>query len=289
MTRLAVLSDIHANLPALEAVAADMAQFSVDQVVVAGDLVNWGPFNREVMDFVTARRWSMIRGNNELYLLDYLTPRAPEYWKEFTLPPWLREQLKDWIHYIGGMPDELQLRFHDAPMIRVLHGYPGNPWRGIFPDTPDEQARELMAGVGEATVIMAHTHIVMDRVVDDWHLLNSGSVGAPLDGDAAAKYMILDGDAAGWKATQRRVEYDYAPVYAEFERQRFIDQVGVTGQLIIEEFKTSRLRVQPCQIWCKEMYPGETLTVERMQEFLSSVDPNRYMLPVYREQRSNDG
>ncbi len=283
MTRLAVLSDIHANLPALEAVVADMAQFNVDQVVVAGDIVNWGPFNREVMEYVTGQRWSLIRGNNELYLLDYLTPRAPEYWKEFTLPPWLREQLKGWFYYIGGMPDELQLRFHDAPPVRVVHGYPGNPWEAIFPDTPDERVREMLCGVSESTVIGAHSHIVMDRAIDGWHILNPGSVGAPLDGDPAAKYMILDGDVNGWTAMQRRVAFDYAPVYAEFERQKFIDQVGVTGQLIIEEFKTSRLRVQPCQIWCKETYPGEALTFERMEEFLSTVDANQYMPQPYRE------
>ena len=71
MTRLAVLADIHGNLPALQAVIADMAQFAVDQVVVAGDSVNWGPFSRQVMELIWAHRWPVIRGNNELYLLDY--------------------------------------------------------------------------------------------------------------------------------------------------------------------------------------------------------------------------
>lgn len=283
MTRLAVLSDIHGNLPALEAVIADMQPFQVDHVVLPGDIVNWGPFNREVMELVTAQRWSMIRGNNEYYLLDYLSPRAPEHWKEFTLPPWLHDQLKDWFYFIAGLPDELQLRFHDAPPVRVVHGYPGNPWEAIFPDTPDDRVREMLCGVKEATVIAAHSHIIMDRVVDGWHILNAGSVGAPLDGIRSASYMILDGDSNGWRATLRRVEFDYERIYAEFERQNFVERVGVTGKLIIEEFKTARLRVQPCQIWCRETYPGEELTFARAEEFLQTVDPNPYMLPVYRE------
>ena len=76
MTRLAVLADIHGNLPALQAVIDDMAQFAVDQVVVAGDSINWGPFSREVLEVIRERRWPVIRGNNELYLLDYDTERC---------------------------------------------------------------------------------------------------------------------------------------------------------------------------------------------------------------------
>ena len=90
MTRLAVLADIHGNLPALEAVSMDMAQFEVDHVVVAGDSVNVGPFSREVLKLVSERNWATIRGNNAFYVLDYQTPRMPEHWSAFTLPPWLR-------------------------------------------------------------------------------------------------------------------------------------------------------------------------------------------------------
>lgn len=287
MTRLAVLSDIHGNLPALEAVMADMQSLKIDHVVLPGDIVNWGPFNREVMELVTAQRWSMIRGNNEYYLLDYLSPRAPDHWKEFTLPPWLHHQLKDWFHFIAGLPDELQLRFPDAPPVRVVHGYPGNPWEAIFPDTPDERVREMLRGVEESTIIAAHSHIIMDRVLDDWHILNAGSVGVPLDGIRSASYMILDGDASGWRASLRRIEFDYERIYAEFERQNFVEQVGVTGHLIIEEFKAARLRLHACQLWCRETYPGETLTFARAEEFLQTVDPNPYMLPAYRDNHHN--
>ena len=80
LTTLAVLSDLHGNLPALEAVLADLAQFQVDQAIVAGDVINWGPFSAQVMERVTAGGWAVIRGNNEFYLLDYDTPRAPAAW-----------------------------------------------------------------------------------------------------------------------------------------------------------------------------------------------------------------
>ena len=70
MTRLAVLADLHGNLPAFEAVRTDLAQFSVDRVVVAGDLINWGPSSAEVAARVLEAGWAVIRGNNEFYLLD---------------------------------------------------------------------------------------------------------------------------------------------------------------------------------------------------------------------------
>src|SRR6478672_5600461 len=83
--RFAVLADIHGNLPALEAVMADLAHFAVEQVVVAGDLINWGPDSAAVVEQVTAAGWAALRGNNEYYLLDAGTPRAPAQWAEWQL------------------------------------------------------------------------------------------------------------------------------------------------------------------------------------------------------------
>jgi predicted phosphodiesterase len=71
MTRLAVLSDIHGVWPALESVLEDMSQFQVDRVVVAGDLINVGPFSRQVVACAVENDWVVVRGNNEIYLLDY--------------------------------------------------------------------------------------------------------------------------------------------------------------------------------------------------------------------------
>lgn len=111
MTRLAVLSDIHGNLPALEAVIADLAGRDVDQVVVAGDVINWGPFSAEVLARVTSAGWPVVRGNHEFYLLDYGTPRASPAWDDrqrFSLLPWLCRQLRGpWQARIAGWPDTL--------------------------------------------------------------------------------------------------------------------------------------------------------------------------------------
>jgi predicted phosphodiesterase len=121
MTRLAILADIHGNLPALEAVLQDLSQFKMDHVIVAGDVINWGPFSAQVMERVTREGWAVIRGNNEFYVLDYNTPRAPSEWEEYSLLPWLHGQLNGhWRNVIAAWPD--------APPLRVVHGSPRSPW-----------------------------------------------------------------------------------------------------------------------------------------------------------------
>jgi Icc-related predicted phosphoesterase len=125
MTRIALLSDIHGNMTALDAVLEDLSAFSVDRIVVAGDVVNWGPHNVEVMQRIVDEGWAVIRGNQELYMLDQDTVRAPAEWQSFTISRWTRRQLGPrWLSVMAAWPDVLTLRFRDAPTLRVVHGSP---------------------------------------------------------------------------------------------------------------------------------------------------------------------
>ena len=258
MTRLALLADIHGNLPALNAVMADLARFRVDQVVVAGDTVNWGPFSRETLDFVLEQRWAVIRGNNAFYALDWGTPRMPASWSAFTLPEYLLAQLGPaGTRAIASLPDSLSLRFPDAPPIRVIHASPGDPWNAIFPCTAASEVAARLASVEENHIVAAHSHIPLLRQVERWRIFNPGSVGVPLDGERSASYMIIDGDASGWHlVAHRRLPFDYADLYARFESDGFVQRCGITARLVIEEFRTARLQVYPWQRWRAEHYPG---------------------------------
>lgn len=284
MTRLAVLADIHGNLPALRAILNDMAQFNVDQVVVAGDSINWGPFSRQVMETIWERRWPVIRGNNELYLLDYDTERAPAGWSRFTMPPYLHDQLGDgWAQAIAALPDTLQLRFRDAPPIRVVHGIPGDPWTAITPLSSAAQIRRWLRDVSERTVIAAHSHIALERRVDDRHIFNPGSVGVPVDGDHSASYMILDGRADGWElAAHRRIPIDVAPLLAEYKRTHFVARCGVTAQLVMDEFRTARLQLAAYLDWKAKRHAGDADSLELLREFRELDDIDPYLPPAYR-------
>ena len=184
MTRLALLADVHGNLPALEAVLACIETQKVDQVVIAGDLINWGPFSIEVLQRVSGHGWAIIRGNNEYYLLEQGTPRMPAYWRHYELLPWLNGPLQgQWRRTIACWPDELSLRFADAPPLRVVHGAPGNPWCSLHPLLPEAELKALLTDVAETTVVAAHSHLPLDRRAGRWQLVNPGTVGVPLDGE----------------------------------------------------------------------------------------------------------
>lgn len=282
MTRIAVLSDIHGNLPALEAVIADMARFELDQVVVAGDIISGGPFSAQVLERVLHERWAAIRGNHEFYLLHYNTPRQPENWANYAMPRYLATQINKRQHTIlATMPDTLSLNFPDAPPVRIVHASPRSHWEAIYSTTPDDELRQMLAGIEETTVIFGHCHLHGERRVDQWQLINPGAVGLPLDGIKDASYMLLDGSAKGWTPTFRRVAYDQTPIFKEYARQNYLQQCGIFGHLFMEELKTARTHIVPYYHWHTAHYPQEPHSVRRFQEFLASGEIWDYTHPAF--------
>jgi putative phosphoesterase len=184
-------------MPALESVIEDMAQFPVDHVVVAGDLISFGPHSEQVLNLVDNLGWSVIRGNNEFYLLDFNSHRAPQRWSDpdyYSLLPWYCKQIShEWKNKIAAWPDELHIRYPDAPKLYVCHGTPITPCRGLFPNLPEEDLAKELGGVEEKVLIVGHTHLPMDWSFGKWQIINPGSVGIPLDGIALASYAILEG------------------------------------------------------------------------------------------------
>jgi predicted phosphodiesterase len=288
VTRLAVLADIHGNLPALEAVLADMAAWSVDQVVIAGDSIHWGPFSAAVVERVRAEGWAVIRGNHEFYLLDYNTPRAPAAWSDrsqWGALAWLRAQLDArQRRLIATWPDTLSLVFDDAPPVRVVHGSPLDHRDGLYPTDSDASMAARLAGAVETTVIAAHTHLAMERRAGGWHILNPGSVGVPFHGRHEASYLILDGDTDGWRATFRQMAFDPAPILAEFARQEAALSWGALGPLLLEEFATAEMRIGAFLRWRDRHWPDAPLTDALVAAF-RQTDPWDYIPRAYHQAR----
>ncbi|MCC6627551.1 MAG: metallophosphoesterase family protein [Chloroflexi bacterium] len=288
MTRLAVLADIHGNLPALEAVMSDMVAWSIDYVVVAGDLIHWGPFSAAVVERVRAEGWAVIRGNHEFYLLDYNTPRAPVAWSDTSqwgALAWLHTQFDvRQRRLIAAWPDTLCLAFDDAPPVRVVHGSPRGHRDGLYPTDSNAAIVDRLAGTAESTVIAAHTHLPLERHPGGWHVLNPGSVGVPFHGRHEASYLILDGVEAGWRATFRRVPFDPAPLLAELDRQHAADAWGALGPLLLEEFATAEMRIGACLRWLETRHPGARLT-EALVAAFRRTDPWDHIPLAYHHAR----
>jgi len=282
MIRLALLSDIHSNLPAFEAVLDDLRPFAPDKIIVAGDVVNWGPFSAQVVERLLSEKCVVIRGNNELYLTDWQTERMPTAWRNFTLPPYTLAQLGSaLLNEIATWPDTVCLRFHGASAVRVVHGSPRSPFEPIFPTTSEEDAAAMLKGVEETTVLAAHSHLSLDRQIGRWHLLNAGSVGNPLDGDLRGSYMLLEGDVNGWHGVLRKVPFDAERVYREFERTGFVEQCGPVGHLVVKEYHTAQVEVLPFLEWHRATCPDEPITMALLESY-NKIDRLAYCPAPYR-------
>jgi predicted phosphodiesterase len=284
MTKLAILSDIHGNLPAYEAVMADLKNFDVDQVVVAGDVINFGPFSRQIAKIVVEKNWSVIRGNNEYFLLDYKTPRAPADWDDpvqFAPITWLNRQFDSELKtQIAIWPDTLYLNFSDAPSIQVFHGTPQSPWEPTYWTFSDEEVETILSVIESNFVICGHTHLPMDRQVGRWRIFNPGSVGVPLDGIFTASYMILNGNKQGWTPTFRRIPFDYEATFAEFEKSGFSQEAGPIGKLTVEIYKRARPMLGFLK-WRDKYMPDSFLTFELVEEYLTNVHWWEYSHQAY--------
>ncbi len=228
--RVAILSDIHGNVVALDAILADLANAgSVDQVVVAGDLVWAGPRPREVVDRVIALGATVIQGNTDAFF--NMKPDDPPDGKEasrFAVHlAWMRDQLgKERVAYLRGLPFSHRIAPCSEPGhdLLVVHANPYDLERAILPRASDADLDELLLDANQVpswqALAFGHIHAPFARTWRNRLLVNVASVGLPMDGDHRAAYAILtwEGDAGQggmWQAEHRRVMYRHAIVAHE--------------------------------------------------------------------------
>lgn len=247
--RLAVLSDIHGNLEALESVLADLEQVgSPDVTWVLGDLALFGSRPQACIQRVRdLPNVHVIQGNTDRYVVTGVRPGLPAADDEAawaSIPRrtagrdatflWTTERLSyaDYT-YLRDLPTELALKIDGFGTLRAFHAAPGDDEFGFFPDTPDAVMSEKLAGSPARLVMVGHTHVAMDRQGETWRVLNPGSVGAPFDEDPRAAYAVLDFDDAGTLTLdRRRVPYDI---------ERAVEQLHALGQPIAR-LQEARLR-----------------------------------------------
>lgn len=258
--RIAILADIHGNLPALEAVVEDARHARPDAVYVAGDQINRCPWSNEVMDLLAAEGWPLIAGNHELVVAMLGQPTCPAYFSDRRRFPdlwWTWQHLStEHMATIRSLPLELRLVLRGGPAILLVHGSPKKITVGFAPDLDDAQLVELLAGTGEPVVIGAHTHQPMDRYVVGQRgmrqrVLNPGSVGMPYNGDPRAQYMLLDHLADGLRVTFRQVDYPVVRVRQEFERLEMERWLGPVAALHLRTIETGLPWISDFLFWMR--------------------------------------
>ena len=234
--RLAVLSDVHGNLPALEAVLEDMQRYDVDGIIVAGDLVG-GPQPNEVVRLLGSLGAWMIRGNSDSGLLQYASGQAPESRRthlQFALLRWTHAHVDaDTRAFLGSLPEQRVTELPGRAAIRVVHGSPRDPSESIYPDRDPVVLDAALAQASEPVLVCGHTHEPWKVERDGRLALNPGAVCGPLDGFVGTQYALLTWHDGYWEAKHRALRYDLGRVRAAFRDSGLLEEGGVLAKAFV--------------------------------------------------------
>ena len=194
-----VISDVHANLPALEAVLDDLPD--VEAMLCAGDVVGYNPWPAECVEAIRGREVPTVMGNHDRMVVSEYNFRGTAMASAGVSHA--RKRLDDDQRaWLASLPAERHL--FDG-RVKVVHGHPDDPDRYTYPETFGPAMLDE-----EAVLVTGHTHVQAHEVYDEGIVMNPGSVGQPRDGDPRAAYALLDLDRL--TVEERRVEYDVEAV-----------------------------------------------------------------------------
>ncbi len=208
--RVAILADIHGNLPACEAVLADVSQQGADVVVAAGDLALRGAHPRETLELLLSRCNALLIGNTDAYLAGiYLggAYREREHWKTELLE-WTREQLgAELVQRLGELPFSVRYTPRRGQDLYICHANPRNLEDSLEPTLDEATLRRFFAHLDAAACAFGHLHFPYRRRLGRMLLADVASAGIPRDGDARAAYGLFSWTPRGWRVQIRRVRY----------------------------------------------------------------------------------
>jgi len=207
--RIAIVSDIHGNLTAFEAVLADLRAASPDLIFHGGDLAQGGSSPTAIVDRIRDLGWPGVLGNTDELLfrpesLTEFAKQSPNLQSLFAaveeMAAATREALgEERLAWLQALPRK-QIR----DPLALVHASPDSPWRAPAPEASDAELESVYAPLGQPIAIYAHIHRSFIRNVEGMIVANTGSVSLSYDGDRRAAYLLLD----EYKPIIRRVEYD---------------------------------------------------------------------------------
>lgn len=243
MTRIAVLSDIHGNIHALEAVWEDVEAQQPDAVYCLGDLVGYGAFPNEVVEFIREREIPTIMGNYDEgvgFDLDdcgcvYRDPKKDARGKQSLF--WSRQQTGDDNKaFLRDLPFQRRLTEGRKDLL-LVHGSPRRVNEYLYEDRPRATFERLAKMAGSDVVFFGHTHIPYQKEVDGTWFVNTGSVGKPKDGDPRAGYLLAE-IGRRLTFTHRRMSYPVAAAAEAVRKSQLPDEFAA-------QLETGGVETQP--------------------------------------------
>jgi putative phosphoesterase len=234
--RSAIVSDIHGNLGAFEAVLADLRQVAPDIVVHGGDLAYGGTHGAEIIDQVRSLGWPGVRGNTDEMLwapesLAGFAATAPKLAPllavlEELIPPTIASIGRERLRWLEGLP-----LLYSQEAFSLVHASPNDLWRAPMPNASDDELQSTYASLPAQISVYGHIHRSYIRRLPGMTVANSGSVSQSHDGDRRASYLVIDEESI----RIRRVEYDVEKEAEELSRSGlphadWLSRILLTGQ-----------------------------------------------------------
>ncbi len=233
MKKVALISDVHGNLQALESVLKDLGAMNIPRTdtYCLGDVIGYGPFPNEVVALIEAEAIPMILGNHDEARLQMLGDLPSDVDRPMD---WTADQLNDQSRaFLKALPTEMVLDL-DGVSLLLTHGSPNHIAEYIY-----EEDRDLMAQLAQETtydyIATGHTHLTLDTQSGKTGFINPGSVGRPKGGDWRASYCIVTVTAdKTLEVTFRKVAYDVDAVVAAIEKT---DLPASNGAFLVKDRK----------------------------------------------------
>jgi putative phosphoesterase len=230
--RVAAIYDIHGNLPALEAVLAEIRQAEADHVVVGGDVLP-GPMPRETLTYLLDLDLPVrfIQGNGDREVLAWRTGAAthnlPEQAREAVR--WTAEQLRpEEERLLTGWPQTLRVEIHGLGEVLFCHATPRNDTEIFTRLTSEDRLRPVFEGLGVPLVVCGHTHMQFDRTISTVRVVNAGSVGMPF-GEPGAYWLLL-----GPNVQLRHTPYDLTRAAARIRGTSYPQAADFAARCILQ-------------------------------------------------------
>lgn len=236
--KFAVISDIHGNLYALEAVLEDIKEENCDNVFCLGDLAMAGPEPNEAIELIKQMDWEIIQGNTDKMIAEYTEELGEKVTSTFQI---MGNALKDDVkiisdenkEYLKNLPENLEFNIGRVPVM-LVHGSPRRNNEDILPDMDIELIEEIVSNTDARLILCGHTHLPCGYQTDSGKtIVNVGSVGRPFTEKPEACYAVITFDEFGFGIEHKFVEYDNVSASNKLKERHF-EGADKLAQMLIQ-------------------------------------------------------
>ena len=224
--KLAVISDIHGNLFALEKVLEDIEHEKCDNVICLGDLAMEGPEPDKTVELVKQMKWDVVQGNTDKMIVEFNEEMFNALKGQI---PIMANALRNDAEvisdenkeYLKNLPEKLEININNTPIL-LVHGSPRRNNEDISPDLPLEKVEEMVEGTDSRLILCGHTHLPCGYQTNSGKtVVNVGSVGRPFTEKPVSCYAIVTFDEIGFGVEHKFVEYDNVSASETLAKRKF--------------------------------------------------------------------